>query len=62
VREATLTERQIQVRMDSVLRDALDEFRRKHPGLPTRPSAIRQLVKEALAARQDGGIGNGEVK
>jgi metal-responsive CopG/Arc/MetJ family transcriptional regulator len=53
VREAKLTEPQIQVRMDRVLRDEVDEFRRKHPDLPTRPSAIRQLLKEALAARQE---------
>ena len=59
MREAKLTEPQIQVRMDRVRRDEVDEFRRKHPGLPSRPGAIRELVKKAL--RQDGSTGNGEV-
>jgi hypothetical protein len=49
VREAKLTEPQIQVRMDRDLRDALEAFRGKESDLPTRPEAIRRLLKTALS-------------
>jgi len=42
----------VQVRLQKSLSDALDEFRRNQPDIPTRQKAIRQLLKEALAARQ----------
>lgn len=50
MREAKLTEPQIQVRMDRDLRAALDDHRRNEPDLPTRPEAIRRLMRQALAA------------
>ena len=49
MREATLTEPQIQVRMSRDLRDALDDHRRNEPDLPTRPEAIRRILKLVLA-------------
>ena len=49
MREAKLTEPQIQVRMDRDLRDALEAFRGKELDLPTRPEAIRRLLKTALS-------------
>jgi hypothetical protein len=42
----------IHVRVRDELLDAIDEFRRNERDIPTRPNAIHQLLKEALAARQ----------
>jgi metal-responsive CopG/Arc/MetJ family transcriptional regulator len=42
----------VQVRLRDELLDELDEFRRNEADIPTRQKAIRQLLKEALAARQ----------
>jgi len=40
----------IQVRMQREPLDAVDEWRRKQPDLPSRAEAIRRLVEQALAA------------
>ena len=61
VREPTSSaDSQVQVRMPQDLRRAIEDFRRQEPDIPTRPEAIRRLLKLAVA-RQDGGTGNGEV-
>jgi len=53
MREATLSEPpQIQVRMSPDLRRAVEEFRRQEPDIPTRPEAIRRLLKLAVLARK----------
>jgi hypothetical protein len=36
---------------------AVDEWRRRQPDLPTRPKAIRELVRQAL--RRDAGVHEG---
>lgn len=43
------TER-IELRASAEFLKALDEWRRRQPDLPSRSSAIRQLVEKALAA------------
>jgi hypothetical protein len=35
------------------LRRAIEDFRRNEPDIPTRPEAIRRLLKQAVTARQD---------
>jgi hypothetical protein len=52
---------QVQVRMPPDLRRAIEDFRRNEPDIPTRPEAIRRLLKQAVTARQGGGTGNGDV-
>jgi len=49
----------VQVRLQKNLFDAIEGWRRQQETIPSRPGAIRELLKKAL--RQDGGIGNGEV-
>ena len=43
------------------LRRAIEDFRRNEPDIPTRPEAIRRLLKLAVVARQAEDSGNGEV-
>ena len=43
---------QIQVRMPQDLRRAIEDFRRNEPDIPTRPEAIRRLLKQAVMAHQ----------
>jgi hypothetical protein len=42
---------QIQVRMSHDLRRAIEDFRRNEPDIPSRPEAIRRLLKQAVTAR-----------
>jgi hypothetical protein len=53
VREQTSQASQVQVRMSQDLRRAIEEIRRNEPDIPSRPEAIRRLLKEAVTARQD---------
>ena len=50
MREPTV-DPQIQVRMSRELRHAIEEFRRNEPDIPSRPEAIRRLLKQAVTAR-----------
>jgi hypothetical protein len=43
----------VHVRLSSKLRDALDEFRRGEPDLPSAPEALRRTLQQVIAARQD---------
>jgi hypothetical protein len=52
VREAKLTEPQIQVRMSRDLRAAVEERRRQEHDCPSRPEMIRRLLKQAVTLRQ----------
>jgi metal-responsive CopG/Arc/MetJ family transcriptional regulator len=52
VREPT-ADPQIQVRMSHELKRAIEEFRRQEPDIPSRPEAIRRLLKQAVMARQE---------
>jgi hypothetical protein len=61
VREAKLTEPQIQVRMSRDLRAAVEERRRQEQDCPTRPEMIRRLLREAMSARHDRGRGKRAV-
>ena len=61
VRESISADNQVQVRMPPDLRRAIEDFRRNEPDIPTRPEAIRRLLKQAVTARQGGGTGNGDV-
>jgi hypothetical protein len=54
LREQLSAETQIQVRMPPDLRRAIEEFRRSEPDIPTRPEAIRRLLKQAVLALQQG--------
>jgi metal-responsive CopG/Arc/MetJ family transcriptional regulator len=45
--------RSIHLTIQQPLFDQIDNFRRAQAGIPSRPQAIRDLVEEALAARQD---------
>ena len=38
----------IQVRLQSDLASAIEGFRRREPDIPTRPEAIRRLIRRAL--------------
>jgi len=53
VREPISADNQVQVRMPPDLRRAIEDFRRNEPDTPTRPEAIRRLLKQAVTARQD---------
>jgi len=53
VREPISADNQVQVRMPPDLRRAIEDFRRNEPDIPTRPEAIRRLLKQAVTARQD---------
>jgi hypothetical protein len=53
VREPSLTEPQVQVRLSRDLRSDIEEFRRNEPDIPTRPEAIRRLLKQAVMARRE---------
>jgi hypothetical protein len=39
--------------MSRDLRQAIEDFRRHEPDIPTRPEAIRRLLKLAVLARQE---------
>lgn len=41
----------VNVRMDRVLLDKLDDYRRAEADLPTRPEAIRRLVEKGLKSK-----------
>jgi hypothetical protein len=41
--------------MPQDLRRMIEDFRRNEPDIPTRPEAIRRLLKQAVMARQGGG-------
>ena len=43
----------IHVRLGGELLAAINKWRRDQPDMPSKPQAIRDLVGEALAARQD---------
>jgi hypothetical protein len=61
VREATSSaDNQVQVRMPQDLRRAIEDFRRNEPDIPTRPEAIRRLLKLAVLARQGREAGAGQ--
>ena len=45
---------QIQVKIPKDLRSAIENFRRNEPDIPTRPEAIRRLLRQAMRARQRG--------
>jgi hypothetical protein len=45
---------QIQVRIPKDLRSEIEKFRRDEPDIPTRPEAIRRLLRQAVRARQEG--------
>jgi hypothetical protein len=53
VRESISADNQVQVRMPPDLRRAIEDFRRNEPDIPTRPEAIRRLLKRAVMARQE---------
>lgn len=40
---------QVLVRMTAAMAEKLDEYRRSHPDLPSRPEAVRRIVSERLA-------------
>jgi len=52
VRESISADNQVQVRMSSDLRRAIEEFRRQQPDIPTRPEAIRRLLKQSLERQE----------
>jgi metal-responsive CopG/Arc/MetJ family transcriptional regulator len=47
-----LTTQPVQARMSNDLLEAIDGWRREQKNPPTRPEAIRQLVKQALEESQ----------
>ena len=50
----------IHVRLQNELLRAIEDFRRSEADIPSKPEAVRRLLRQAVTARQDGG-GNGEV-
>ena len=59
MRGPSLADGQVQVRMPEDLRSAIEDFRRNQPDIPTRPEAIRRLLRQAVSARQDWEVGDG---
>jgi metal-responsive CopG/Arc/MetJ family transcriptional regulator len=51
--DRTSAAKSIHLTIQQPLFDQIDNFRRVQAGIPSRPQAIRDLVEEALAARQD---------
>lgn len=48
---ALRNDKQFQMRVSEDFLRTIDDWRRKHPGLPSRAEAIRQLIQTGLAAR-----------
>jgi hypothetical protein len=53
--------RPVQVRLPVTLFDAIENWRRSQPYIPTRPEAIRQLVQKSLPAANDGSPARGQA-
>ena len=58
VRGQLSADAQIQVRMSEELRQAIEDFRRNEPDIPTRPEMIRRLLRRAVTARQEEAASN----
>ena len=48
---------QVQVRVRDSLLSAIESFRRNEPDLPTRPEAVRRLIRRAIATAVENGGG-----
>jgi hypothetical protein len=53
MRQSTASNLAIQVRLQSDLASAIEGFRRRQPVIPTRPEAIRRLIRRGLEVGSD---------
>ena len=48
----------IHVRLQNELLHAIDDFRRSEADIPSKPEAVRRLLREAVTARQEEAASN----